>query len=152
MEMVYFRFVLDCLTIVCTAEFNFYADPEAAKICVDRLGSRLTLVPWETTLDSPFPWDWREESPLFAALVEKYHELVIERNGTCVLCDVLAAAVIVEKSIIAEKLEMAAKVLTVEEPGTILFDWYGKDAEAAKITVVAKLDNEAFLKLCRRVL
>lgn len=33
------------------AEFNFYADPEAASICIDSYPPcRLTILPWETGL------------------------------------------------------------------------------------------------------
>ncbi|MDR7468501.1 MAG: nucleoside hydrolase [Armatimonadota bacterium] len=38
------------------AEFNIYADPEAAVVVFDRV-PELTLVPWETVLDHRVPWD-----------------------------------------------------------------------------------------------
>lgn len=37
------------------AEFNFYADPEAAHIVLNSGISKIVLVPWETCFDATFP-------------------------------------------------------------------------------------------------
>jgi purine nucleosidase len=40
------------------AEFNFRADPEAANNVLKAFGSRVELVPWETTVAAPLPLSW----------------------------------------------------------------------------------------------
>ncbi|KAL3213108.1 hypothetical protein MRX96_035612 [Rhipicephalus microplus] len=38
------------------AEFNFFPEPEAAKVFLERAKSPVTIVPWETCLQAKVPW------------------------------------------------------------------------------------------------
>jgi len=61
MMMAYFFWAIRCLcagkgNVTSTAEFNFYADPEAANVVLNELHCSKTLVPWELCLDYSLPW------------------------------------------------------------------------------------------------
>ncbi|KAL1428697.1 hypothetical protein MTO96_003041 [Rhipicephalus appendiculatus] len=40
-----------------TAEFNFFTDPEAALVVLQRATCPVTLIPWEAALQATVPWD-----------------------------------------------------------------------------------------------
>ncbi|XP_075559902.1 nucleoside hydrolase-like [Dermacentor variabilis] len=40
-----------------SAEFNFFTDPEAALIVLQRTTCPITIIPWEASLQAPVPWD-----------------------------------------------------------------------------------------------
>ncbi|XP_065280712.1 nucleoside hydrolase-like [Dermacentor albipictus] len=40
-----------------SAEFNFFTDPEAALIVLQRTTCPITIIPWEAILQAPMPWD-----------------------------------------------------------------------------------------------
>ena len=42
--------------ITSNAEYNFYADPEAANVVLHELGCRISLIPWELCVDNSLPW------------------------------------------------------------------------------------------------
>lgn len=44
-----------------SAEFNFYSDPEAAQIVLEKTTLPLNILPWETCIDGEYgtSWDWR---------------------------------------------------------------------------------------------
>jgi len=42
--------------ITSNAEYNFYADPEAANVVLHELGCRISLIPWELCLENSLPW------------------------------------------------------------------------------------------------
>ncbi|XP_055911955.1 nucleoside hydrolase-like [Eupeodes corollae] len=44
-----------------SAEFNFFSDPEAAQIVLEKAKTPITILPWETCIDGDFgiTWDWR---------------------------------------------------------------------------------------------
>lgn len=42
--------------ITASAEYNIYADAEAAFVVLNELGCPIIMVPWETCLDHALPW------------------------------------------------------------------------------------------------
>lgn len=44
-----------------SSEFNFYSDPEAAQIVLEKAKTPITILPWETCIDGEYgtSWDWR---------------------------------------------------------------------------------------------
>jgi len=42
--------------VTSSAEFNFYQDPEAAKVALFELNCRKTMVTWELFLQYALPW------------------------------------------------------------------------------------------------
>lgn len=132
------------------AEFNFHADPHAARIVLRFFGSRILIVPWETTCDVPLPWEWRLRSPVMGPMLRVYQEEL--KAPHLILCDLVAAAVLVDESLITSKLSMACKVLVSDEDGeagTVVWDWYGRKPLEPKVNVVQAVDAEALIRLCQ---
>ena len=42
--------------ITVCGEFNFHADPEAAKVVIDRMECAICIVPWETCRNTNITW------------------------------------------------------------------------------------------------
>lgn len=134
------------------SEFNFHADPEAAAIALRHFGSRVVLVPWECTVMAPLPWKVLEESPVLALMLDKYREIALESGGELILCDLVAAAVALDDSIIKKSHHLVPKVLLGgDEAGTVLWDWYGrsKASPADKVHVVEEVDVERYAQMCQ---
>ncbi len=150
-----------------SAEFNFHADPEAAARVLGAFGARAEVVPWETTLSCPLPWEWAERGLLgllLAACVNwvllsfclcrlidcRYRRLVAEEeNKDLILCDLIAAAVCLDPAAAAERRVLGARVaLGGEARGALLLDWYGRHA-LPPLTLVERLDVPRVLEACR---
>ena len=39
-----------------SAEFNFYSDPESARVVLTELGCPITLICWELCIHNAIPW------------------------------------------------------------------------------------------------
>lgn len=82
----------------------------------------MTLVPWEATLSPHIPWTWRTKSVLLNLVCRKYKEILLAEE--MVLCDLVAAAVLLDETLITKKHTMGARVLLQsQDAGTVLFDW-----------------------------
>ncbi|QUL98803.1 MAG: nucleoside hydrolase [Candidatus Fermentithermobacillus carboniphilus] len=100
------------------AEFNIYADPEAAAI-VFSSGVPIVMVPWETCLDAMLGPDVvakvRESTSKAGVAFSKAMDLVVSRLHKVLgvegllLCDLVAACVAMEPSVVKEK--VAARVV-----------------------------------------
>ena len=44
--------------VTVSAEFNFAADPEAARVVLQEMSSHVSLVTWELCLEHPMEWDF----------------------------------------------------------------------------------------------
>ncbi|MGI6628368.1 MAG: nucleoside hydrolase [Bacillota bacterium] len=105
------------------AEFNVFADPEAASVVFDS-GIPITMVPWETCLDAVLGPDTvdavRKSSSRAGKAFAQAMELTVERIKNTLglegllLCDLLAACVAIDPTVV--KNEVSAKV-TVETGG-----------------------------------
>eukprot|EP01104_Vermistella_antarctica_P011136 TRINITY_DN3077_c0_g1_i1.p1 TRINITY_DN3077_c0_g1~~TRINITY_DN3077_c0_g1_i1.p1 ORF type:complete len:313 (+),score=50.19 TRINITY_DN3077_c0_g1_i1:381-1319(+) len=63
-----------------TAEFNAWADPEAAKVVFDSLPSKITMVGWEATVAHDLPWKWFDEHVKPSAEAEAPSETASSRT------------------------------------------------------------------------
>ncbi|MEW6523820.1 MAG: nucleoside hydrolase [Bacillota bacterium] len=135
------------------AEFNVCADPEAARMVFES-GIPITMVPWETTLrcvltggplerlrdaDVPLAGVFWRASRIVARLIEK--NLGIEG---LVLCDLVAAAVIIEPAVVLRAMET---FVAVETGGTVArgltaLDWPGRSGRAPNARVILEVDGE----------
>lgn len=146
-----------------TAEFNFYADPEAAALVL-REWPGLTLVSWETTMEHPF-----SEAQVNALLAVDspraeflrrisqntltYLEKILGRR-TMLEPDLLAMAVALEPGIVREH---AAHHVEIELAGTSTrgqscVDWFGMSGKPANVDLVLALDTERVWQLLRAAL
>jgi len=135
-----------------TAEYNFYADPEAAAIVFKR-AKHIVLVPWETTADlevreGEFLERWLSPSPC-GEFLRELTQYVIRREGATYLCDPMAVAVAIDESIIAESEEVHVKIETQGKWGRgqcILFrnKWGILKERRKHVKVVRKVHPERF--------
>lgn len=139
-------------------EFNFYADPDAASVVLERW-PMLSLISWETTLSHGIP-------------VEKYRTLLgmdnfrsrFAKNITkqsinflikllnremSYLADPLAMAVLLEPDIVIESKEV---YIQIERSGNLsrgmtVVDWLGRTKRPANVNLVLRIDVDRFYKL-----
>ena len=146
-----------------TAEFNFYADPEAAAVvCRDWHG--LTLVSWETTVEHPFSETQIKallamETPRGEFFRRISHKAVayLERilgYPTMLEPDLLAMAVALEPEIVRKQ---ETRYLEVELSGALTrgqtcVDWYGVSGKQPNVALTLALDTDRVWELMRAAL
>lgn len=146
-----------------TAEFNFYADPEAAAVvCRDWHG--LTLVSWETTVEHPFSETQIKallamETPRGEFFRRISHKAVayLERilgYPTMLEPDLLAMAVALEPEIVRKQ---ETRYLEVELSGALTrgqtcVDWYGVSGKQPNVTLTLALDTDRVWEMLRAAL
>ena len=113
-------------------------------MCLEHFGERMTIIPWETTLEPHLPWEFMEKSRLFELVLAKYRDEI--KSEHLVLCDLVAAAAMVDPSLVEKQHTMGVRVLLQvgEDSGTILWDWYARST-ATKVHVVERINREKFL-------
>ncbi len=146
-----------------TAEFNFYADPEAAAIVL-RDWPGLTLVSWETTVEHPFS---EAQVKALLALNSPRAEFLrrissgamafLERimgHPTMMEPDLLAMAIALEPGIVRRK---EAHFVQVELAGAFTrgqtcVDWYGMSGKEPNVEIALELDTDRVWELLRAAL
>jgi purine nucleosidase len=136
------------------AEYNFWVDPEAAKIVLNA-GFNITLVPWETA----------EE----AAVVTKQEWEVLKKRGTkaadfftrsnralldfslsqgaegSIQPDSLTVAIAVDESLMLESRNLNVDVETCSDArGAMLVDYYGSTKKKENVKLVFKANGQGF--------
>eukprot|EP00295_Goniomonas_pacifica_P045162 CAMPEP_0175906248 /NCGR_PEP_ID=MMETSP0108-20121206/5445_1 /TAXON_ID=195067 ORGANISM="Goniomonas pacifica, Strain CCMP1869" /NCGR_SAMPLE_ID=MMETSP0108 /ASSEMBLY_ACC=CAM_ASM_000204 /LENGTH=249 /DNA_ID=CAMNT_0017228187 /DNA_START=127 /DNA_END=876 /DNA_ORIENTATION=+ len=137
-----------------TAEFNAHADPEAAHVVLTTLPKgRLTVVPWEVTVDCELSWTWydswvAQDKPilkLIRTITEKpFAELRASGMGQYIVCDAVAAAVALAPQLTTSvERGMVVELHGQHTRGMTALDWYGA-GRGSTVTVVEKVDTEGF--------
>ncbi len=139
------------------AEFNILADPEAAAIVFERV-PELTLVPWETILDTKVPWDEWERLVNVGPMGRKFVRPMTEKIATWnratrgvdgfPLADPLAMAVVLDEEC-ATRTRMAS--VEVETGGRLARGLTqvaeGRADRRVNTRIVDGVDRRAFLKM-----
>ena len=143
------------------AEFNIFADPEAAAVVFNAGFQNQWLLSWETTLKYPLPWDEFDEfgsnstrrSRLFGRMTEQLasflkNELDI---GGFLLPDPLAAAVALESDIVKTALQVPVAVELDGNIGRGLtgVDWNYQSGKDPNTNVIIELDSDRTFNLIR---
>ncbi len=137
------------------AEFNFWVDPEAAKIVLNA-GFNITIVPWETAelyavINDK---DWDQISKMNTRLSDffiKVNKTLREYSKAqgidgSVHPDSLTIAIAYDNTIIKRSLRRYVDVETCSESrGAMLIDWYSHNRQNAEIVLEA--DGEKFKNL-----
>ena len=142
------------------AEFNVYADPEAAHAVFEawaRCGEKIEVVDWEVTMRQGFPQELRADweavgtakSDFFAAISRHSNDFIIKHRArtTQFFADPVAMAVVLEPEIV-EKQE--SHYLAVETQGRVtrgqtVVDWDDRSEKPINADVILSM-NQARLE------
>ncbi|MBL8093373.1 MAG: nucleoside hydrolase [Anaerolineales bacterium] len=145
-------------TSTASAEFNIFADPEAAHV-VFSTWPRLTLVSWETTLAHGFSAEVVQRffklgtprAEFFRRTNEKLITYVTEVLGREMLFapDGLAMAVALEPEIVkhAEVRPVTIELHGRHTRGQTVIDWLGRGGKPANVEIVLEVDLQRFISL-----
>lgn len=141
-----------------SAEYNMYADPEAAHIVFDAWPD-LTLVSWETTLahtlNADLLCEWKKwNTPavqFYNRISGPIMDFMKQRLGMEILptADVLAMAAALEPSIVQETIrrplmmELAGRYTR----GQTVIDWNNRSGKPAQANLLLKVDMQRFTSL-----
>lgn len=139
-----------------SAEFNFWVDPEAAKIVL-AAGFDATVVPWETAVDAATvddtEWEYisrrgTRADQFFTKANKVSREYSKSKGGGgCVQPDSLTVAVAADRRLVLESGRWYTDVETCSlARGTMLVDFYSTTGRAPNAEVVRKVDRSSFMK------
>jgi purine nucleosidase len=138
--------------VTTAAEFNIYADPEAAAVVFDAWPG-LALLSWETTTDHSFTAEQIEallvvDSPraeFFRRISSRSIGMLEQIFGRKTLLepDLLAVAVALEPDIVrrAEFHHVRVELAGQHTRGHTTVDWFDRTGEAPNVSVVTELDR-----------
>jgi purine nucleosidase len=140
------------------AEFNFYVDPEAASIVLDRWPG-VTIVPWETAMRYAISAQVYEELAAIASPRAEFFRRIagrrfarqIAESGVAYDPDPLAMAVALEPDIVrraeqrAVQVELAGRLTR----GQTVVDWSGLTGRRPNATLVMEVDQGCFWELLK---
>ncbi|KAK6017935.1 hypothetical protein OSTOST_16534 [Ostertagia ostertagi] len=142
-----------------SAEFNFGADPEAAKIVIEEMNTPITMVPWENAYLNgaqheklvDFEAHLRVDTPLasFLTMATRIGHGVMAKSGRQYgYCDEIAVAVAIDEKAIATKtmdLRLGIEVNGQMTRGQVVVDWcgvlYGHDGTLIDATTAHEVDR-----------
>ncbi len=142
------------------AEFNVYADPEAAAVVLESW-PKLTMVTWETTISHGIKGDLMDamaskDNPRSKLLKEwndfsKKFDRHFGKESVSFTADPLAMAVLIEPGIVKGSIQ---KFVQVERFGKMsrgmtVVDWWGKYNRYPNVNIITEVDLPAFVELYR---
>lgn len=141
-----------------SAEFNAFADPEAAYVVLEAW-PELTLISWETTIAHSIPaqvvdkWMALESANarFFQRVTAKIINFIFELRGEKTLfgADGLAMAVALEPDIVtkAEKHYVTMELNGRFTRGQTTVDWYNRSGQPANVNIILEVDHNRFVEL-----
>lgn len=146
-----------------SAEFNVFADPEAAAVMF-RSWPEFDLVSWETTMHHGFPGEtlqswWTLGTPkadFFRQCSEKVYDYIVDvlKRDMMFGADGLAMAVAIEPDIVqkAEKHAVSVELHGRYTRGQTTVDWLDRSDQPLNANVVIEVDQERFVGLMEMAL
>ncbi len=139
------------------AEFNIFADPEAAAIVFEQT-PELTLVPWETVLENPVSWEQWESltsaGPLGQKFVRPMTTRLTQRHRATrdgfLLADPLAMAVVLDEKCATKIRAAHVHVETGERARGLTHAAAPREPQRENARIVEIVDRNTFLALLER--
>jgi purine nucleosidase len=146
-----------------TAEFNVFADPEAAMIALNAF-PQSAMLSWETTLKHPFSWEAFDAlaavqtgaGRFFAEIsqsVVSFLQQLDARSGY-LLPDPLAMAVALEPEVVrrSEQHHVTVELQGAQTRGQTVVDYFGRTGLPPNVTIVTDLDTNRVYAMFQRML
>ncbi len=145
-------------TVNLSAEFNIFADPEAATV-VFRAWPEFDLISWETTMQHGIPGEtlekwWELGTPkadFFRHSSQAAFEFIKAVLGREMMfgADALAMAVAMEPDIVrkAEKHAISVELNGRFTRGQTTIDWYDRSGQPANANLIIEVDRDRFMAL-----
>ncbi|KAL4219576.1 hypothetical protein ACF0H5_022150 [Mactra antiquata] len=141
-----------------SAEFNFYADPEAAYVVLNQLKSPITMVTWETCENHPLSWEFYRrargpDTPINNLLreVEKHSAKFAEDNewGSFVTADELVMSCFLNSDVIKNSCDVYATVDTKGQYtcGQMVVDWKSFMKQPNNVTIITDIHQSKYEEL-----
>ncbi|KAM9820265.1 inosine-uridine preferring nucleoside hydrolase-like [Neosynchiropus ocellatus] len=148
-------------TSIC-GEYNFYTDPEAAYIVLDRYTCPTYIFSWEFTCRNSLPWSfvdqWLAVKSEKAIFMKSIWDLSMKKSRSADYqkeitagkgfnsCDTYAVAAAIDGSIITEKEEVAVSVELngSHTRGMMVLDYMDQLKKKHKAVIIKKVDLEKF--------
>ncbi len=141
-----------------TAEFNIYADPEAARVVFERW-PKVRVLSWETTMQYPFSPEQvadffgmdTPKAKFFHDIYQNTLRFLREKFHMDVLfsADGLAMAAAIEPGIITRKEDhfVSVEVHGLETKGVTCVDWLGMGGKPANAEIILEIDHARYLQM-----
>jgi purine nucleosidase len=141
-----------------TAEFNIYADAEAAWVIFNRW-PRVRVLSWETTMQYPFSGDQvahffsmnTPKSKFFhdiyqntlVFLRQKFHQDVLFSADGLAVASAIAPDIITRKEDHAVSIELNG----VQTRGVTCVDWFGLNGQPANAEIIMEIDHQRYVQM-----
>lgn len=146
------------------AEFNFWIDPEAAKIVAD-CGAPMRIVPLDATHDAYITWEDSEEMLAEDSKASKFCGKLMQQrisgynlfqplpiHNTAPIHDALAVAALIDPEVLQDlhEVNMDVSISHGIADGWSLFDFEKRNrARTPNVTVALRSDREGFVRLLK---
>ncbi|GAB1607795.1 inosine-uridine preferring nucleoside hydrolase-like isoform X2 [Argonauta hians] len=137
--------------VTASAEFNFFNDPEAAHVVLEKLSCPITMVTWELCEGMKYPPEFltklTSQPGDKASFMKNITGLAAQRsnkNQHYIMCDELAMVAAMRNDSILESHDVYAQVEVAGKltRGQVVLDWRNITGKTPNVKIVTKMDTK----------